>query len=123
MIFAISRAIVAFLLSLLVTRILTVYVLPAIAGRGGSGAGGPLSPALQFMIRFFETGLVFIFVIEREYTALAVLLAADLLVRRKWIAEDPHSHFLGTVCTFAVATIFAVVARAWMSKFLAILIV
>jgi uncharacterized membrane protein len=121
MVFAMSRAIACFLFSLLVSTILTRFVFQALRSDGAPSVR--FSPSLDFLIRFFETGLVFIFVIEREYTALAVLLAADLLVRRNRISEDPVEHLLNPLTVFTVATVFAIIARAWMSKFLAILIV
>ena len=118
-----SRAVACFLLSVLFSTILTRYGLRSLGRPGGADEDTGMTPPVDFLIRFFETALVFVFVIEREYTALAVLIAADLLVRKQRGAEDPVHHLLGPLCTFTVATIFAVIARAWMSKYLAILIV
>jgi hypothetical protein len=123
MIYAVSRAVACFLLSVLVSSILTRYGLRGLGRQGGAEEGTRITPPVEFLIRFFETALVFIFVIDREYTALAILIAADLLVRKQRIGEDPVNHLLGPLCSFTVATIFAVIARAWMSKYLAILIV
>ena len=123
MIYALSRAVVCFLLSVLVSSILARYGLRGLGRQSEPEEGARLSPPVEFLIRFFETALVFIFVIEREYTALAVLIAADLFVRKPRIGKDPVEHLLGPLCSFTVATVFATIARAWMSKYLAILIV
>jgi hypothetical protein len=73
-------------------------------------------PASGFWFGFFETVLIFVFVIERQYAALAIIMAAKLYVRKERIAEDPVYHLLGTLINLAVAIAFALVARLWMSQ-------
>jgi len=64
-----------------------------------------------FWIGFFETFLVFVFVYEREYGALAIIIAAKEFVRRGKIEEAPSYYLLGTFVNLSVAMIFALLAR------------
>jgi hypothetical protein len=80
-------------------------------------------PTSGFWMGFFETIPTFVFVIEREYTAVALLLAAKILMGKELMTGRPVHYYVGTVCNFSIAILFAIVARAWMMKYLALLIV
>jgi hypothetical protein len=123
MVFALSRALVCFLLSVLTSTIVIRYLLAGLRkGPGETEALAPL-PSSGFWIGFFETIPTFVFVIEREYTAVALLLAAKLLIGKDLMAGRPVHYYAGTICNFSIAILFAILARAWMMKFLAILFV
>jgi hypothetical protein len=64
-----------------------------------------------FWVGFLETFLVFVFVYEREYSALAIIFAAKQFVRKADIEREPHYYLLGTLVNLATAMLFALVAR------------
>jgi hypothetical protein len=123
MIFAVSRALVCFLLSVLTSTIIIRYILAGLARDLDADDEPKPLPSRGFWIGFFETVPVLIFVIEREYTAVAILLAAKLLMGKMLIRGRPTHYLVGTLCNFSVAILFGILARLWMSKFLAILLV
>jgi hypothetical protein len=123
MIFALSRALVCFLLSILTSTILIRYIVAGLVkDPDGAEVVKPL-PSAGFWIGFFETITVFVFVAEREYTAVAILLAAKLIIGKGLAQGRPTRYLIGTLCNFSVAILFGILARLWMSKFLAILLV
>jgi hypothetical protein len=123
MVYALSRAVVCFLLSMLVSTIIIRRGIVRIRKHPPAEDEGRPPSAWGFWIGFFEAILIFVFVIEREYTALAVMLAAKLIIGKEKIAVDPRYYLAGTLTNYAVAALFAVLARIWMSQFLAILLV
>ena len=123
MVYALPRALVCFLLSVLASTIVIRYFLTSLdKGPGGSEDPRPQA-STGFWIGFFETIPTFVFVIERDYTAVAILLAAKLLIGKDLMTGRPAHYYTGTVCNFSIAIIFAVLARIWISKFMAILLV
>lgn len=64
-----------------------------------------------FWIGFFESLLVFVFAYEREYGALAIIVAAKEFVRREKIEREPSYYLLGTFINLTVALLFAIAAR------------
>jgi hypothetical protein len=123
MIYALSRALVCFLLSVLTSTIIIRYMLAGLAREPDSGGDLQPLPSTGFWIGFFETVPTLIFVVEREYTAVALLLAAKLLIGKTLMTGRPTHYVVGTLCNFSVAILFGILARLWMSKFLAILLV
>lgn len=55
---------------------------------------------------FCETLLVFVFVYERDYGALAIIIAAKEFVRREKIQQNPSYYLLGTLINLSVALVF-----------------
>ena len=123
MLFALSRAFVCFLLSILTATILIRYILAGLVKDPDTGEDIKPLPSTGFWIGFFETVPILIFVVEREYTAVAILLAAKLLIGKTLAGGRPTHYLIGTLCNFSVAILFGILARLWMSKFLAILLV
>ena len=123
MIFALSRALVCFLLSVLASTIIIRYILGGLAKESETAEEAKPLPSTGFWIGFFETIPILIFVVEREYTAVAILLAAKLLMGRNLAQGRPTHYVIATLCNFSVAILFGILARIWMSKFLAILLV
>jgi hypothetical protein len=80
-------------------------------------------PTTGFWIGFFETILVFVFVLEREMTALAIIAAAKQFLgpREGATEQDRIRYRLGSLMSIAIATVFAVIARAWVSHLLWVL--
>lgn len=62
-------------------------------------------------IGLFETILIFVLVFEREYGALAIIVAAKEFVRKSKVEQDPTYYLLGTLSNLGVATLFALLAR------------
>ena len=118
MLYALSRVIVCFLLSVLVS---TIIIRTALARL--SEPGSRLLPISGFWTGVFETILIFVFVIEREYTGLAILVAAkQFLAPRDGVTEQVRIRYrLGSLISAAVAVIFALIARMWVSHFLWVL--
>jgi hypothetical protein len=118
MIYAMSRVVMCFLLSILVSTILIRVGLSRMAEIKHK----PF-PTTGFWIGFFETILVFVFVLEREFTALAIIAAAKQFLGPKTDAteQDRIRYRLGSLMSVAVAVIFAVIARAWVSHLMWVL--
>ena len=97
MVFALSRALVCFLLSVLTSTIIIRYILAGLLKEPDTGEDVRPLPSLGFWIGFFETIPVLVFVIEREYTAVALLLAAKLLMGKSavtlwWTSSAMDAH-------------------------------
>jgi len=123
MIYAIQRAIICFLLAIVTSTLMIRLGLRRLKTSAETGVGTRPFPSSGFWIGFFETVLVFVFVIEHEYSALAIIIAAKEFVRKEKIAEDPVYYLLGTLCNISIAILFALLARIWMSGFLGIFLV
>lgn len=123
MIYALPRALVCFLLSVLASTMFIRYALYWLRKTPDDSKGLEPLPTSGFWMGFFETIPTFVFVIEREYTAVAILMAAKLLMGKELMTGRPVHFYVGTVCNFSIAILFAMVARAWMMKFLALLII
>ena len=83
-------------------------------------------PLSGFWIGFFETILIFVFVLEQEYIPVALLVGAKMLVgaRTGARAEAASARFLlGSLTNASVAVLFALVARVWTTKLLMIMLV
>jgi hypothetical protein len=107
----------------LTSTIIIRYILAGLVKEPDAGEDVVPLPSVGFWIGFFETIPVLIFVIEREYTAVALLLAAKLLMGKMLMRGRPTHYLIGTLCNFSIAILFGILARLWMSKFLAILLV
>lgn len=86
----------------------------------------PCLPLSGFWIGFFETVLIFVFVLEQEYIPVAVLLGAKILVgsRPGVRGETAHTRLLlGSLINGSVAVLFALIARVWTTKLLMIMLV
>jgi hypothetical protein len=62
-------------------------------------------------IGFCETFLIFIFILAKQYTAIALLFTAKVLVRADKIRDRPSYYLLGTLLNFSFAVFFAVLVR------------
>ena len=123
MIYALPRALICFLLSVLVSTLFIRYLLSGLRETSDDSEGLEPLPTAGFWMGFFESIPTFVFVIEREYTAVAILMAAKLLMGKELMTGRPVHFYVGTVCNFSIAILFAMLARAWMMKFLALLII
>jgi hypothetical protein len=74
-------------------------------------------PMSGFWIGFFETILVFVFVIERQYVALAIIVAAkQFFGGRSDVTEARRIRYdLASLINMSVAVVFALIARFWIS--------
>ena len=113
MIYVATRLVLCFLLS-----ILTSTVIIRIVFRRPLTTGDEARAGHGFWIGFLETIFVFVLVIEREYAGLAILVAAkQLLAHRKESGEKERSRYhLASLINMAVAVIFALIARFWISQ-------
>lgn len=66
---------------------------------------------LGFWIGFFETVLIFMFVMLNQYPALALLIGAKQIVRKDKIEENPSYFLLGMFINISIALLFATLAR------------
>jgi hypothetical protein len=67
--------------------------------------------------------LIFVFIIEGEYSALAIIVAAKQYVRKDSYKDDPEYYLIGTMSNLAIAVILAIVARYLIRGYAAIFIV
>jgi hypothetical protein len=108
-----TRLLLCFLLSVLASTFVIRVLLRRPAPPGDEPHAGH-----GFWIGFLETIFVFVFVIEREYAGLAILVAAkQFLAHRKDATAGARSHYhLASLINMAVAVIFALIARFWISQ-------
>lgn len=64
----------------------------------------------------FETLLVFVFVYEGEYGALAIIIGTKEFVRKEQIQKNPTYFLLGTLVNVSVALVFALTARNLLTR-------
>ena len=60
--------------------------------------------------------IVFALVCQGEFSALAIIIGAKEFVRKKEIEKDPAYYLLGTLINVGVAIIFALSAKAVLTK-------
>ena len=122
-----------FVLSLLSATVLVRKGIPALKAsqygaqsQGGGGESGPSEILPEsgrkrtlfdwtsngLWIGVCETVLVFVFVFESQYGALAIIMAAKEFVRREKIEKNPAYYLLGTLINLATAILFALLARS-----------
>jgi hypothetical protein len=65
-----------------------------------------------FWIGFFETMLVFVLVVQAEFSALAIIIGAKEFVRKDQIVENPSYYLLGTLVNLSVAVLSVLAAKA-----------
>jgi hypothetical protein len=65
-----------------------------------------------FWIGFFETLLVFVLVVQSEFSALAIIIGAKEFVRKDQIVENPSYYLLGTLVNLSVAVLSVLAAKA-----------
>jgi hypothetical protein len=124
MIYAIPRLVICFLLSILVSTLVIRLILRRFRGPE-SKTRDATSAISGFWIGFFETILVLVLVIEREYGALSIIFAAkQFLGLRKDVTENKRiCYHLGSLINVAIAILFALVARIWMTRFIGLFLV
>jgi hypothetical protein len=62
---------------------------------------------LGFWIGFFEHVIIFVLVMNKEFSALAIIFGAKELVRKEQIKTNPAYYLLGTLINFGVALVMA----------------
>jgi len=65
-----------------------------------------------FWIGFFETLLVFVLVVQAEFSALAIIIGAKEFVRKDQIVENPSYYLLGTLVNLSIAVLSVLAAKA-----------
>ena len=66
---------------------------------------------LGFWIGFFEHVIIFVFVMNREFSALAIIFGAKEFVRKEEIKANPAYYLLGTLINFGIALIMVEVVQ------------
>ena len=66
---------------------------------------------IGFWIGLFEILIIFSFVLNKEFSALAIIFGAKEFVRKDEIKVDPAYYLLGTLINFGVALIFVQFAK------------
>lgn len=109
--------ITAFLISFLIATFLIRWGIPKLQQERETEEEADVSSKLfdytstGFWIGFFETLLVFVFVYESEYGALAIIIGAKEFVRKEKIQKNPSYYLLGTLINVSIALLFALLAR------------
>lgn len=112
----IMRYVIAFVASMVVTTLIIQWLVPFLrspeqTAQSGRPSGKKIDlMSLGFWIGFFETLLVFMFVAQKEFGALAIIMAAKEFVRKEKIAGNAAYYLLGTLINLAIAVLFALIA-------------
>lgn len=103
---------VAFILSICISSIAIRYGLPLIKDSKGERYPDGIQGAankwiwlfdIGFWIGFFETLIIFVFVLNKEFAGLALIFGAKEFVRKEKIKDDPTYYLLGTVMNFGIS--------------------
>ncbi len=102
----IVQYVIAFAVSMIITTLIIQKLVPFLRpSEGNTGLR-----ALGFWLGFFETLLIFIFVAQHEYGALAIVMAAKEFVRKEKVAENAAYYLLGTLINLSIAVLCALIA-------------
>ena len=69
-----------------------------------------------FWIGFFEMLLIFVFVMHKEFSAIAIIFAAKEFVRKEKIADNPTYYLLGTLINLGIGIVVSSVLRFYLIK-------
>ncbi len=98
-----------FLLSLIISSILIRKGIPRLKKKAAPGdkqekqEHPPLLRDIGFWIGFFEHVIIFVFVMNKEFSALAIIFGAKEFVRKEDIKANPAYYLLGTLINFGIA--------------------
>ena len=67
---------------------------------------------LAILAGFFETMLVFVLIVQAEFSALAIIIGAKEFVCKDQIVENPSYYLLGTLVNLSVAVLSVLAAKA-----------
>lgn len=70
----------------------------------------PLWKGIGFWIGLFETMIIFVFVLNREFGGLAIIFGAKEFVRKEEITKDPTYYLLGTLVNFGISLVVLQIA-------------
>jgi hypothetical protein len=70
---------------------------------------------IGFWIGLFETIIIFVFVLNKEFSGLALIFGAKEFVRKEEIKEDPTYYLLGTLINFGVSLLIIEIALQMIS--------
>jgi hypothetical protein len=102
-----------FLLSLILSSILIRKGIPklkkSIAPESAQKAR--LFRDLGFWIGFFEHVIIFVFVLNKEFSALAIIFGAKEFVRKDEIKANPAYYLLGTLINFGIALLMVEILK------------
>lgn len=108
-----SLLLVAFLFSLILSSILIRKGIPKLKKSitPESAQRVALFKDIGFWIGFFEHVIIFIFVMNKEFSALAIIFGAKEFVRKDEIKANPAYYLLGTLINFGIALIMVEVLK------------
>jgi len=105
--------VLSFLLSMLLASLFVRKGIPLLKKPGAEAvkSRGNWTKDIGFWIGFFEHVIIFIFVLNKEFSALAIIFGAKEFVRKKAIEDDPAYFLLGTLINFGVALVMVEIAK------------
>jgi len=65
---------------------------------------------IGFWIGFFETLIIFVFVVNKEFSGLALIFGAKEFVRKEEIIKDPAYYLLGTIINLGISLVVIEIA-------------
>ena len=65
---------------------------------------------IGFWIGFFETMIIFVFVMNKEFSGLALIFGAKEFVRKEEIKKDPAYYLLGTLINLGISLVIIEIA-------------
>jgi len=107
---------IAFIFSLILSSFLIRKVVPFIIKKNQRqseiiASHSPWYFDVGFWIGFFEILIIFCFVLNREFSALAIIFGAKEFVRKEEIKSNPAYYLLGTFINFGLAIVFVLIGK------------
>ena len=110
---------IAFVLSLITSSILIRRGIPLLKRANSLSDNGKHNlnwwSDIGFWIGFFETIIIFLFVLNKEFSGLALIFGAKEFVRKEEIKEDPTYYLLGTLINLGVSLLIVEIALQMIS--------
>ena len=101
-----SYVLFAFFISLIISTLAVRKGIPRLKKNASLDRPALLSDP-GFWIGFFEHIIIFALVMNKEFSALAIIFGAKEIVRKDEIKENPAYYLLGTLINFGVALLMA----------------
>lgn len=110
--------IICFTVSLIISTIAVRKGIPCLKKTATANKSAALFRDIGFWIGFFEHVIIFVMVLHKEFSALAIIFGAKELVRKDDIKENPAYYLLGTLINFGVALVMAGILNEILNHFI-----
>jgi hypothetical protein len=108
----------AFVISMILTSILVRLGIPLLKSASCNDPDQSINSKhkmvwysdIGFWIGFFETIIIFVFVLNKEFSGLALIFGAKEFVRKEEIIKDPAYYLLGTLINLGISIVIVEIA-------------